>query len=320
MEGSNSAWNSFCAGIPNSCSCNTRHPTDPFTRRWIHLAENFTKNLPIGCQFPAWHQNSSVQEQEWVTRHRDCLRFLYPGRAESSTRNHRIRDRQGESPALQLYCWLLNTVPEPHHTKGISYKILAEKNPIVWHWETGSWNVILDFQKPSLPVTANVFNPSERQGTFSLLKQRDGAQCWPGSLSRTPADSCMTMDYSFPADHSTRKWFQMLACLSEWWGLIRSYNERHHRGVGCFCWSGASCRLQHSFILLLSQTSIPRPFPQNILHITTVISKRINTALTHDEPVRRSREWLLKHKVLHSSCPKACWKSHSSTWEWHSHN
>lgn len=184
----------------------------------------------------------------------------------------------------------------------------------------GSWNMILDFWKPHLPVTANVFNPSERLGTFSLLKQRDRAQCWPGSLSRTPADSCMTTGYSISANHSTIKWFQMLACLSERWGLIRSCNERHHRGVGYFCWSGASCRLQHSFNLFLSQSSTPRPSPQNILNVTTVISKRINTALTHHEPMRRSREQFLTHKVPHSSCPKAGWKFHSSRWELHSHN
>lgn len=261
--------------FPHSCPCHTRHPTDPFTSRWINLPKSFTKNLPTGPQFPAWHQNSSAQEHKWVTRHRDSLRFLYPGRAEPSTRDHRIRDKP---QSCSSSCWLLNTVPTTHHTEGISYKILDEKNSIVWHWETGSCNVILDFQKPGLPVTANVFNPSERQGTFSLLKQRDGAQCWPDSLSRTPADSCMTMDYSFPADHSTRKWFQMLACLSKWWGLIRSCNERHHRGVGYFCWSGASCRLQHSFIPLLSQSSTPGPFLQNILNVTTVISKKINTA------------------------------------------
>lgn len=173
--------------------------------------------------------------------------------------------------------------------------------------------MILDFQKASLPVTADVFNPSERQGTLFLLKQRDRAQCWPCSLSRTPADSCMTTDYSFPADHSTRKWFHMLSCLLEWWGLIRSCNERHHRGVRYFCWSGASCRLQHSFTLLLSQSSTPRPFPQNILNVTTVIRKGINTALTHHEPVR---EWLLKHKVLCSFYPKPL----SSRWELHSQN
>lgn len=140
------------------------------------------------------------------------------------------------------------------------------------------------------------------------------AEGWGSVLARFPfQNSCMTTDYSFPADHSTRKWFQMLACLLEWWGLIRSCNERHHRGVRYFCWSGASCRLQHSFILLLSLSSTPRPFPQNILDVTTVIRKRINTALTHHEPMR---EWLLKHKVPHSSYPKP----HSSRWELHSHN
>lgn len=211
--------------------------------------------------------------------------------------------------------WLLNTAPKTHHTEGISYKIRDEKISNVWHWETGNWNVILDFQKPSLPVTANVFNPSERQGTLSLLKQRDGAQCWPGSLSRTPADSCMTTDYSFPANHSTRKWFQMLACLSEQWGLIRSCNERHHRGVGYFCWSGASCRLQHSFNLLLSQ-AFPSKHPERHHRDKQENQHSPNTSWTTEE----IQGAIAEAQGASLICPKAWWKSHSSTWALHSYN
>lgn len=103
--------------VPCSCPCHTRHPTDPFTRRWINRPKSLTKNLPTGPHFPAWHQNSSAQEQEWETRHRDSLRFSYPGRAPETTESGTSTEKPQNRSSTP---WLLNTVPKTHCTEGIS--------------------------------------------------------------------------------------------------------------------------------------------------------------------------------------------------------
>lgn len=299
--------------FPCSCPCHTRHPTDPFTRKWINRPKSLTKispQVPIsqpGTRTAQLRRGMSNQAQGQPEVLIPC----------ESSRDHRIRDKQGETPEPQLY-----TLTAEHCAKNSSHwrNFLENSRWEKFHCLTlrnGQLKHDFGFLEAPFACDSKCFQSQWKAGHI-LPAEAEG---WGSVLARFPfQNSCMTTGYSISANHSTIKWFQMLACLSEWWGLIRSCNERHHRGVGYFCWSGASCRLQHSFNLFLSQSSTPRPSPQNILNVTTVISKIINTALTHHEPMRRSREQLLTHKVPHSSCPKAGWKFHSSRWELHSHN
>lgn len=158
---------------------------------------------------------------------------------------------------LQLYPLTARTLSKTNSIKGIYSKILDDKNSIVFDTEKpASCNMILDFQKTNLPTIANVFSPSERLYTRSPATTEGQGFTRPRSNFQ---NSCWLPAWQQPI-HSLQitqlsDGFKYSSASSEQWDLIRSWNERRHRGVRYLCRSGASCRLQHSLYLLLPPTS-----------------------------------------------------------------